>query len=244
MVLVPLRRQSYYLALVVVLGALIAACVPKAPEYTLTEQACLDAAEAETTAIRSMAAEHLLAAQIAERESRLVEHERTRSRVMTGRLTDSDMAELVRLEAEAKRAAEAAAAARAAAVAARAAAEAARIAAEDANRAAADSAARAASMPVAAPAPAADTTGAATDGAAESVEPTEPETDVVESEPGPDSSPEDAGTPESQDSGAGAEGADGEAESTSDAESSTSDGEQVAPETQTEEIPDGSGSPE
>jgi len=71
----------------------------------------MEAAESESTVSRGMTQYGLLAAQVAEKESRLVELQRLRSRIVTGRITDEELAEMARREAEAKAAAEAAAAA-------------------------------------------------------------------------------------------------------------------------------------
>ena len=73
------------------LGVLIA-CAPKPVErVSPTERACLEAAKAESSVATDQARYQLVQSQIAERQARLVELQRLRSKIVTKRMSDEEL---------------------------------------------------------------------------------------------------------------------------------------------------------
>ena len=73
------------------LGVLIA-CAPKPVErVSPTERACLEAAKAESSVATDQARYQLVQSQIAERQARLVELQRLRSKIVTKRISDEEL---------------------------------------------------------------------------------------------------------------------------------------------------------
>ena len=92
------RRLSSIVALSA-LAALVA-CAPKPTRVNLVERACLEATMAESSAAADQKQVEVLLSEIGEKEARLVELQRLRSRIVTGKLSDED---LVQIELEPRR---------------------------------------------------------------------------------------------------------------------------------------------
>lgn len=69
---------------------LLVACAPK-PHISLTEQACLEAAAAESSATAGVQRAELAKSGISEKEAHLVELQRLRSQIVTRKISDEDL---------------------------------------------------------------------------------------------------------------------------------------------------------
>jgi hypothetical protein len=87
-------RRTTFLALVAVMAYLLAACAPKglSPEAFLAQQ-CLEAAAAESSTEASMSEVSLIQSRLEEHQARLVEMQRMKSRIVTGRMGDNELAQ-------------------------------------------------------------------------------------------------------------------------------------------------------
>lgn len=95
-----MSKELFTIAASGALTALIA-CAPKPAERVrLVERACLEAAMAESSALSHQRQVDLVQSEIGEKEARLVELERLRSRIVTAKISDE---ELVQVELEPRR---------------------------------------------------------------------------------------------------------------------------------------------
>ncbi len=94
-----MTRRLVIIAVSCALGALVA-CAPKPKRVPMAERACREAALAESSVTANQQRVDLLLSEIGEKEARLVQLQRLRSRIVTGKITDQ---ELVQIELEPRR---------------------------------------------------------------------------------------------------------------------------------------------